>query len=242
MHHLPRKPWRTHPACRVATPGDAPRPERVSIRPRPTKSDVFRHFSQIYQSQIGFVSQIRGGRLLFVDAQSAQNPMRRHSKQKTYRQLFARLFFFQCTKCTNCPVHLPRKPRRTHFVFMPIIAGWRASKYSCVPRPERVSTRPRSDKIRRFPTLFANFPIANWLRSANSWWQVTFRRCTKCTVRLRHKLSAFSHQPSARRLASYRRSSAFIGGPYGFSRKSSRRAKKWRDSSTKLQCVAILNK
>jgi hypothetical protein len=36
-----------------------------------------------------------------------------------------------------------------------------------------------------------------------------------CVVRLRRKLSAFSHPPSGRRPASYRRLSAFIGGPYG---------------------------
>jgi hypothetical protein len=43
-----------------------------------------------------------------------------------------------------------------------------------------------------------------------------------CPAGLRRKLSAFSHQPSARRPACYRRLSAFIGGPYGFSRMSER--------------------
>jgi hypothetical protein len=52
--------------------------------------------------------------------------------------------------------------------------------------------------------------------------------------RLRRKLSAFSHRPSALRLASYRRLSAFIGGLYGFSRMSDRPA-----SATKpLEIVA----
>jgi len=126
----------------------------------------------------------------------------------TYRQLFARLCFSRAQSAQIAQSTFPANhgartlenigrmkngtcgtdasacrlaANTMSFVFMPIIAGWRASKYPCVPRPERVSTRPRSDKIRRFPTLFANFPIANWLRSAHSWWQVTFRRCTKCT-------------------------------------------------------------
>ena len=114
-----------------------------------------------------------------------------------------------------------------------------------------------SPTIRQYPTLSDTFckfsacaatertvakigfvPSNSW-RPARRTPLVNFFRCTmctKCTVRLRHKLSAFSHQPSARRLASYRRLSAFIGGPYGFSQIVAPR-KEVEDCSTKIFTV-----
>jgi len=123
-------------ACRVPTPGDAPRASTRSGTlatscASPTlrcESDKIRHFPTLF-SCFGFAPSVCGFR---------------HSCRSGRSPIFSR-----CTKCTNCPVRLRcnRAPST--------LATSAASPH----------LRLKSDKIRHFPTLFPFFGLWSALAS-----------------------------------------------------------------------------